>query len=120
LHLTIAFARQRPHVVAVFHLATTHVQGELAARVQALVERIETDIRATVRRRLDEAIAAGELEAGSAADVHAFLSVFFHGLLFLQTSCPHLVGPTEERLGAIWRFLFRGISGRVPRESVTP
>ena len=118
LRLAVEFARLRPHVVALFQLATTHVQGELARRVQGLVEGLEHSIRERVHEQIERAVAAGELDAET-EDVHVFLGIFFHGLLFLQTNCPHLVGPTNERLDAIWRILFRGLSGREPLPEVT-
>ena len=82
-----------------------------------LVEGLEHSIRERVHEQIERAVAAGELDAET-EDVHVFLAVFFHGLLFLQTNCPHLVGPTNERLDAIWRILFRGLSGREPRPEV--
>lgn len=118
LRLTVEFAQTRPHVVAVFQFATAHVQGDLAVRVQQRVEALEAAIRGDVDRSLRVAIARGELAAASPEDVHVFLGIFFHGLLFLQTSCPHLVGPTNSRLESVWRFLFRGISGRDPEETL--
>ena len=111
-------AVERPHVVAVFHLATTHVQGELATRIQTMVEEMESSIHGRFDQRIRQAIADGELDVESAEDVHVFLGVFFHGVLFLQTNCPHQVGPMNERLEQVWRLLFRGISGREPKESL--
>lgn len=113
LALTVRFAVERPHVVALFQLATSHVQGELAIRVQELVSGIEGSIRERVHERISVAVANGELDA-EAEEVHVFLGIFFHGLLFLQTNCPHLVGPTNERLESVWRMLFRALSGREP------
>lgn len=118
LRLTVEFAREQPHVVAVFHLATTHVQGELATRIQAMVEEMESSIHGRFDQRIRRAIGDGELDVESAEDVHVFLGVFFHGVLFLQTNCPHQVGPMNERLEQVWRLLFRGISGREPKESL--
>lgn len=119
LRLTMEFAIERPHVVAVFHLATTHVQGELSDRVEAVIAEAESAIRGRFHERVDAALAAGELEAASAVDIQIFLGIFFHGLLFLQTNCQHQVGPTRERLGEIWRMLFRALSGREPKESIS-
>jgi AcrR family transcriptional regulator len=118
LRLTVDFAQSRPHVVSVFQLATAHVQGELAARVQTRVEVLETEVRQLVDRSLRQAIDRGELSGVNAEEVHVFLGIFFHGLLFLQTSCPHLVGPTNTRLESVWRILFRGLSGRDPEETL--
>jgi len=118
LRLTVEFARERPHVVAVFHLATTHVQGDLALRVQSIVEEMERTIHAEFDERIRRAIEDGELDVDAVEDVHVFLGVFFHGVLFLQTNCPHQVGPMNERLEQVWRLLFRGISGREPKESL--
>lgn len=116
LRLTVDFARQRPHVVALFHLATTHVQGELSRRVEALVQQKETEIRAVIHPRIDEALERGELAVASAAGAHVFLGIFFHGLLFMQTNCGHEAGPLHEHLEEVWRCLFRGLSGREPNE----
>lgn len=116
LRLTVDFARVRPHVVALFHLATTHVQGDLSLRVEALVRAKETEIRNLIHERIEAALAAREISAESAAAVHVFLGIFFHGLLFLQTNCGHEVGPLNEHLNEVWRFLFRGLSGREPKE----
>jgi len=119
LRLTMEFAVERPHVVAVFHLATTHVQGELAERVEAAIQSVESTIRARFFARVEQALADGEIDAASALDVQIFLGIFFHGLLFLQTNCQHEVGPTRDRLGEIWRLLFRALSGREPQETVS-
>jgi AcrR family transcriptional regulator len=117
LRVVMEYSTARPHLVGVFHLATTHVHGELGERVDAVVHELETKIRAITGPRIAAAIAAGELDANSAEDVQIFLGVFFHGLLFQQTSCPHQIGPTQERLAQVWRFLFRGVSGREPKET---
>jgi len=119
LRLSMEFAIERPHAVAVFHLATTHVQGELSARVEEVIEKAEASIRAVFHERVEAALAAGEIEAASALDIQIFLGIFFHGLLFLQTNCQHQVGPTRERLGEVWRLLFRALSGRDPKESIS-
>jgi AcrR family transcriptional regulator len=117
--LTIDFSSRNPHMVAVFHLATTHVQGELAERVQKRVVEMETAIQATFAQRIAEAVAAGELDPETRTeDLLIFLGVFFHGLLFLQTSCPHQVGPLAERLEPVWNMLYRGVAGRPPREGL--
>lgn len=112
LRLTVEFARRRPHVVAIFHLAATHVQGELAQRVETLVRAKEVAIRQLVLDRIAEAIASGELRSVDAVSAHAFLTIFFHGILFLQTNCGHEVGPMREHLDGVWRILYRGLSGR--------
>ncbi len=116
LRLSVDFARQRPHVVALFHLATTHVQGELSRRVETLVQQKESEIREVIHRRIVEGLETGELSAASAAGVHVFLGIFFHGLLFLQTNCGHEVGPLHDHLDEVWRFLYRGLTGREPSE----
>ncbi len=117
LRRVVEFAREQPQVVAVFHMATSHVQGELAARVQALVDGIEEDLRGRIGRRIVEAIAAGELDARDPEDVHAFLAIFFHGILFLQTNCAPQAERANAHLPAIWTYLFRAIAGREPSES---
>jgi AcrR family transcriptional regulator len=115
LRLTMEFAVERPHVVAVFHHATSHVQGALATRVEEMMEEVEAGIRERFHRRVEEALAAGELDAESPQDLQIFLGIFFHGLLFLQTNCQHQVGPIHERLDRVWRLLFRALSGREPK-----
>ena len=117
LRLVAEFARERPHLVAIFHLASSHVQGELAARVDELIQGEEREIREAFSLRLGQALAAGELDAPSADDVQAFLTVFFHGLLFLQTNGAHHSNAVSDRMPQVWRLLFRAISGREPRET---
>lgn len=112
---TVTFAREHAPMVALFQLATLHVEGELAERVARVVERNESTFRAQVRARLAEAVESGELEVVSIDDAMAFVGVFFHGLLFLQANCHHDVGPIESRLDVIWRQLFRGLAGREPK-----
>lgn len=119
LRLAVEFSSRNPHMVAVFHMATSHVQGELAERIHGRVVEMETAIQATFAQRIAEAVAAGELGAETRTeDVLMFLGVFFHGLLFMQTSCPHQVGPLAERLDPVWRMLYRGVAGRPPREGL--
>jgi AcrR family transcriptional regulator len=115
----VAFAHERPNLVALFQLATLHVKGDLAGRVAAVVEQNEARLREQIRVRVEHALAAGELDVASTEDAMAFLGVFFHGLLFLQANCHHDVGPIEARLEEIWRQLYRGLSGREPRERIT-
>jgi AcrR family transcriptional regulator len=117
LRLVTEFALEQPHLVAIFHLASSHVQGELAARVDELIQGEEREIRGAFARRLEQALAAGELDAGSAEDVLAFLTVFFHGLLFLQTNGAHHTHAVADRMPQVWRLLFRAISGHEPREA---
>jgi AcrR family transcriptional regulator len=112
LRLTVEFAHQRPNVVGIFHLATTHVQGELAQRVEILLRAKEGAIRQLVLDRIEEAIASGELRCVDAVSAHAFLTIFFHGILFLQSNSGHEVGPMREHLDGVWRILYRGLSGR--------
>ncbi|KAB2962358.1 MAG: TetR/AcrR family transcriptional regulator [Thermoanaerobaculia bacterium] len=119
LRLTVEFSSRNPHMVAVFHMATSHVQGELAARVQQRVVEAEAAVHATFNQRIAEAVASGELDPETrTGDLMMFLSVFFHGLLFMQTSCPHQVGPLADRLEPVWRMLYRGVAGRTPREAL--
>ena len=92
---------------------------ELAERVQKRVVEMETAIQAMFAQRIAEAVAAGELDPEThVEDVLIFLGVFFHGLLFLQTSCPHQVGPLAERLEPVWNMLYRGVAGRPPLEGL--
>ncbi|HSM13387.1 MAG TPA: helix-turn-helix domain-containing protein, partial [Thermoanaerobaculia bacterium] len=56
LALTVRFAVDRPHIVALFQLATSHVQGELAERVQELVAGLEASIRERVHVRIAAAV----------------------------------------------------------------
>jgi AcrR family transcriptional regulator len=116
--LVLEFARERPNQVAIFHLASTHVQGDLAARVQSLVSEFENQLTARVRERLVEAVASGELPQIDPAEAQLFLATFFHGLLFLQTNCPQQAGDVAGRLPAIWTYLYRALSGRAPRETL--
>ncbi len=121
LRQSVEFSSRSPHVVAVFHMATTHVQGELALRIQTMVEAVEAEIQQVFGASLARAIESGEVPAeGDVADRILFLGVFFHGLLFLQTNCPHQVGPLRARLEPVWRQLFRGVVGRPPQEPLFP
>ena len=115
LRLAVEFARDRPHLIAIFHLATTHVPQALGQRIHEVIKEVEGAIRATFETALQAARAAGEIDV-AAADAHIFLGIFFHGLLFLQTGRHHTVGPVESRLPQIWRLLFRALSGRTPQE----
>lgn len=116
LRHVIDFNRERPHVVAVFHMATHHVHGELGERVRAISDRIEEEISARAVGRIEEAIASGELDAADVEDVQIFLGIFFHGLMFQQTSCPGQAALPPERFAAVWRSLYRAVSGRTPKE----
>ena len=118
LRLAVEFARDRPHLIAIFHLATTHVPPALGERIHEVVREVESSIRATFEERLEAARAAGEIDADS-ADAHIFLGIFFHGLLFLQAGQHHALGPVENHLPQIWRLLFRALSGREPREDLS-
>jgi len=118
LRLAVEFAHDRPHLIAIFHLATTHVPPALGERIHEVVREVEGTIRVTFQSRLEAARAAGEIDA-DAQDAHLFLGIFFHGLLFLQTGQHHAVGPVESRLPQIWRLLFRALSGRDPQEALS-
>ncbi len=118
LRLVLEFARERPNQVAIFHLASTHVQGELAIRVQSLLNEFENRLSSRVRERLVEAVASGELPAVDPAEAQLFLATFFHGVLFLQTNCPQQAEAVAGRLPAIWTYLYRALSGRAPRETL--
>jgi AcrR family transcriptional regulator len=110
----IDFARRNPQLVGVFHLASAHVQGELAARVEEITQRHLEPFRCGCHERLQEAIADGEIEERDAEAIDAFLGVFFQGLLFQQTACPQDAEAVVRHLPAVWRMLFRAISGRDP------
>ncbi len=118
LRRVVEFDRERPHIVAVFHMAAHHVQGELARRVRALSDQIEAEIACEVLVRIEEAVATGELDAADPEDVRIFLGIFLHGLMFQQTSCPAGAGLSPERLEAVWRALYRAISGRLPERAL--
>jgi len=117
LRRVVDFNRERPHVVAVFHMATHHVHGELAERVRAISDGIEAEISAEVVGRIEEAIESGELDLDDAEDVRIFLGIFFHGLMFQQTSCPQQMALPPERFAAVWRSLYRAVSGKLPKET---
>jgi len=119
LRLAVEFAHDRPHLIAIFHLATTHVPPALAERIHEVVKEVEGTIRVTFQSRLEAARAAGEIDVADAVDAHLFLGIFFHGLLFLQTDHRHAIGPFESRLPQIWRLLFRALSGRDPQEALS-
>jgi len=118
LRRTVAFAREHPHMVALFHLATSHVQGELEQRVCTLVGEREGELRKRFAERIDTARRNGEIDVEASLDAELFLGIFFHGLLFLQANTHHDAGPIEQHLDAIWRQLFRALAGREPQESV--
>lgn len=119
LAATVEFARRHPHVVGVFHMASVHVDGELAQRVDAVVQEHLGPFRAMCDDRLVRAIAEGEIPDEESAATRAFLAVFFQGLLFQQTACPSDAQDTSENLPGIWRLLFRAISGREPEETIS-
>ena len=119
LRLAVDFAHRRPHLIAIFHLARTHVPPALGERIHEVVREVEGEIRTTFQSRLEAALAAGEIAVADAGDAHLFLGIFFHGLLFLQTDQHHAIGPIESRLPQIWQLLFRAISGRTPQEELS-
>jgi AcrR family transcriptional regulator len=114
----VEFARREPRMVAVFHLATTHVQGELAGRVEETVWRHLGPFRQRCDERLERAIAAGEMAGADAGGVRALLAIFFQGFLFQLSANPRDAQRSLERLGDVWRLLFRGLAGREPKETV--
>lgn len=114
----LEFTRERPHEVALFHMAVHHVRGELAEQVRALVDGFEREVEDRVEACIEEGIATGELEPGDSHDTLLFLGIFFHGLLFQQTSCPDQAAELPARAAAIWRALYRGVSGREPAEGL--
>ncbi len=119
LRLAVEFAHDRPHLIAIFHLATTHVPPTLGDHIYEVVREVEGAIQVTIQNRLEAARAAGEIDVCDAQDAHLFLGIFFHGLLFLQTDHRHAMGPFESRLPQIWRLLFRALSGRDPQEELS-
>jgi AcrR family transcriptional regulator len=110
----IDFAGKNPQLVGVFHLASAHVQGELARRVDEITQRHLEPFRSRCRERLEAAIAEGEVGEPDGAAIDAFLGVFFQGLLFQQTACPRDAEAVVRHLAGVWRILFRGISAREP------
>lgn len=114
----VEFARREPRMVAVFHLATTHVQGELAGKVEEAVWRHLGPFRQRCDARLERSIAAGEMARADAGGIQALLAIFFQGLLYQLTVNPRDAARSLERLSDVWRLLFRGLSGREPKEEV--
>jgi AcrR family transcriptional regulator len=114
----VAFARRSPAAVAVFHLASTHVQGELAGRVEEAVWRHLGPFRARCDERLRAAIEAGEMAAGDAAAAQALLSIFFQGLLYQLTVNRRDAERSLDNLPGVWRLLYRGLSGRAPERGL--
>jgi AcrR family transcriptional regulator len=118
LTATIDFARRHPRAVAIFHLASVHVQGGLAERVNEVVWRHLGPFRRECDALLDRALASGELPAGEGEAIRAFLAVFFQGLMFQQTCNPHDAECVVQNLPGIWRLLYRGVAGREPEEGL--
>jgi AcrR family transcriptional regulator len=112
------FAGRSPHLVGVFHLASMHVQGELAERVDEVVMRRLGPYKARWRERLEEAAATGEIKGCDVAATAAFLAVFFQGLMFQQTVNRRDAELVARHLPGVWRLLFRAVTGRLPKETV--
>jgi len=118
LAATIDFARRHPRAVAIFNLASMHVQGELAERVNDVVGRHLGPFRRECDELLERALGTGELPAGEGEAIRAFLSVFFQGLMFQQTSNLRDAECVVRNLPGVWRLLYRGVAGREPDEDL--
>jgi AcrR family transcriptional regulator len=110
----VEFMRERPHVTALCNLASQHVQGDLAARVEALAEHHRELTNRASLPVLEEAVASGEVDGATVEDLQSFLRVFFMGLTFQKAVCPPIFEGSVSRLPRLWRLLYRGLAGRPP------
>lgn len=115
-HKVLEFLRVHPHEVVLYHLATLHLQGEVAERAHRLFEQAEARIEQTFERSFQAARARGEL--GQQVDsslFRDFLGVFFRGLLLVHCPAARKGGSLQHSPEELWPLLHRALFGRLPQ-----
>lgn len=115
----VRFAASHPHELVLYQLARIHLVEEVGAQARARLRAVEQEVEAVVDERLREAVVRGELPEQDIAQLHDFLRVFFHGLVFLHFPQARVDCCFARPVESLWPLLFRALSGRFPEEERT-
>ena len=115
LQMAIAFAEANPQAIGIWRVASTQVGGELRSRVSDFLAEHEKDAKCRVLEFFEEAVETGEVDPAAPQDLTLFLGTFLHGLLVSQIFAGGEEQDIHDRLPELWRFFWRGISGREPQ-----
>lgn len=118
LRAALEFTRTHPQAVGVIRLAAGQMPRDLRRKVHGLLEAHECRWRELLTGLFAQAIERGEIEEGDPAELALFWGVFVDGLIIRQifaTSDSHVV---NEEVPALWRLLWRGLSGQVPAKEL--
>ena len=114
LKMAIAFAEANPQAIGIWRVASTQIGGELRQRVKDFLAEHERQARCQVVEFFEEAVENGELEPADPQDLTLFLGTFLHGLLVSQIFATGEDHDFMGHLPELWKFFWRGISGREP------
>jgi AcrR family transcriptional regulator len=114
LKAALQFTRDNPQAVGIIRLAAGQIPGELRQRVKQTIDRHDADWQQALNALFQTAIERGEIEDTDLADLGLFWSVFVHGLLINQIFAIEQGDAVMSRLEPLWRFFWRGLSGREP------
>ena len=115
LKMAIAFAEANPQAIGIWRIASTQVSGELRRRVNDFLAEHEKDAKCQVVEFFEEAVESGELGPASPQDLTLFLGTFLHGLLVSQIFANGEQHDFKAHLPELWKYFWRGISGREPQ-----
>jgi hypothetical protein len=96
-------------------VAATQVGGDLRNRVNDLLTEHEQASRGRVIDFFAEAVENGEIEPAAPEDLALFLGTFLHGLLISQILATGEAHEFKDHLPELWKFFWRGVSGRKPQ-----
>ncbi len=115
LKAATAFAESNPQAVGIVRVAATQVGGDLRNRVNDLLTEHEQASRGRVIDFFAEAVENGEIEPAAPEDLALFLGTFLHGLLISQILATGEAHEFKDHLPELWKFFWRGVSGRKPQ-----
>jgi AcrR family transcriptional regulator len=118
LGAAVGFSHSNPQAMALMRLAAAQVPGDLRVRVQSLVARYEASWRAEVTELFREAVNGGEVRSGDPETLALYWSILLDGILINRVFTTEKTDSVVADLQALWRYFWRGISGKEPRTEI--
>ncbi len=110
LESAVGFAVSDPHATALCRAAVSQVSGEVAERVQELIDRHRVEYQARLRRLFVQGMEAGEIPQRSPTILVLSWQVLLDGILTRQVFLPERRSEYLENLDGLWQIFWAGVT----------
>ena len=117
LDSAVGFAVSNPHATALCRAAVSQVSGELADRVQTLIDKHRTEYRQRLQQVFIEGMETGEIARRPATILVLSWQVLIDGILTRQVFLPERRSEYLENLDDLWQIFWAGIASPPPGEA---